>query len=368
MSVVPFLDLEVGHSELNDDLVNAFRDVLASGMFVGGQNCELFEIEFSEFCNTEFAVGVGNGLDALKLILLAYGIGPGDEVIVPANTFIATWFAVSNVGAKIVPVEASLQTYNIDVNLIEASITENTKAIIAVHLYGQPADMDKINEIAKRYDIKVIEDAAQAHGAIYKGKRVGGLGHAAAFSFYPGKNLGALGDAGAITTNDEYIVKEVRRLSNYGAAVKYQHECVGFNTRLDELQAALLRIKLTKLDDWNEQRRKNAAHYIEHLTDSELKLPIIPEFCEPVWHLFVVSHPDRDTLKQFLDSHQISCSIHYPTPPHLQSAYRDLGFSKGSFPISENIHNEVISLPMGPHLKEPQLKYVIEKIREYSAR
>ena len=368
MSAVPFLDLEAGHSELNEDLIEAFKEVLGSGIFVAGQNCKLFESEFSEFCNTEFAVGVGNGLDALKLILLAYGIGPGDEVIVPANTFIATWFAVSNVGAKIVPVEPNLQTYNIDVNLIEAAITKNTKAIIVVHLYGQPADMDEINKIAECYDIKLIEDAAQAHGALYKGKRVGGLGHAAAFSFYPGKNLGALGDAGAITTNDEYIASEVRRLSSYGGALKYQHERIGFNTRLDELQAAVLRIKLTKLDAWNEQRRKKAADYLEKLADTDLKIPIIPEFCEPVWHLFVVSHSDRDTLNKFLASHQISCSIHYPTPPHLQSAYSDIGFSKGSFPISEKIHSEVISLPMGPHLQEIQLKYIIEKIREYSAR
>jgi dTDP-4-amino-4,6-dideoxygalactose transaminase len=293
---------------------------------------------------------VGNGLDALHLILRGYGIGACDEVIVPSNTFIATWLAASYAGATPVPVEPDARTYNIDPALIEAAITDRTKAIIVVHLYGQPADMDAINAIAERHHLKVIEDAAQAHGARYKGRRVGSLGDAAAFSFYPGKNLGAIGDGGVVVTNDPNLAERVRVLGNYGSHIKYHNEVKGYNSRLDELQAAFLRAKLPVLDEWNARRKAIAAQYLRQLEASTLILPHVPDWAEPVWHLFVVRSQQRDALQKHLGDAGIGTMIHYPIPPHLQSAYLELEYGPGSFPISEIIHKQVLSLPIGPHL------------------
>ena len=356
---VPFLDLKAPHRELYPELDAAYDRVLNSGWFILGKEVEAFEREFAAYCEADHCIGVGNGLEALHLILRAYGIGPGDEVIVPANTYIATWLAVSYAGARPVPVEPDARTYNLDPALIEAAITPATKAILPVHLYGQPADMDPINTIAARHGLKVVEDAAQAHGARYKGRRVGGLGDAAGFSFYPGKNLGALGDGGAVVTNDSELAERVRVLRNYGSRVKYHNEIKGFNSRLDELQAALLRVKLPVLDEWNQRRRDAAARYLDGLAGSELGLPSIPDWAEPVWHLFVVRHPQRDALQQRLQQAGIGTMIHYPVPPHLQPAYAELGYSAGAFPISEAMHREVLSLPMGPQLTAAQLEAVM---------
>ncbi|MCX7112894.1 MAG: DegT/DnrJ/EryC1/StrS family aminotransferase [Proteobacteria bacterium] len=350
-TLVSFLDLKSPHIELHPQLEAAFDRTLNSGWFILGKELDAFEREFAAYCEAEHCVGVGNGLDALHLILRAYGIGPGDEVIVPANTYIATWLAVSYAGAAPVPVEPDERTYNLNPALIEAALTPQTKAIIPVHLYGQPADMGPINAIAALHGLKVIEDAAQAHGARYLGRRVGGLGHAAGFSFYPGKNLGALGDGGAVVTNDAELADRVRVLRNYGSKVKYHNEVKGFNSRLDELQAALLRVKLRCLDEWNARRQQAAGVYLNQLAGvAELTLPFVPDWSEPVWHLFVVRHPQRDALQQRLQQAGIGTMIHYPIPPHLQRAYAELGFDEGTFPITESIHREVLSLPMGPHL------------------
>ncbi|MBP8179039.1 MAG: DegT/DnrJ/EryC1/StrS family aminotransferase, partial [Spirochaetes bacterium] len=298
----------------------------------------------------------------LHLILRAMDIGEGDEVIVPSNTFIATWLAVSYAGATPVPVEPDEKTYNIDPNRIELAITKKTKAIMPVHLYGQPADMDPILEIATKYHLKVIEDAAQAHGARYKGKRTGSLGDAAGFSFYPGKNLGAFGDGGAVTTNDSTIAEKVRRLSNYGSHVKYAHDAKGFNSRLDELQAAFLRVKLRKLDEWNKRRRDIAQQYLQGLSDvADLTLPYIPEWAEPVWHLFVVRTARRDQLQKHLEERGIQTLIHYPVPPHRQLAFDE--FSAFCLPMTEQNSKEVLSLPMSPFMTEEEIRKVIEGIK-----
>jgi dTDP-4-amino-4,6-dideoxygalactose transaminase len=347
---IPFLDLTAPHNDLRDEMRDAFERVLNSGWYVLGAEVNKFEREFAEYCQADHCVGVGNGLDALHLILRAYDIGDGDEVIVPSNTYIATWLAVSYSGAKPIPVEPDCKTYNINPKLIESSITERTKAIIAVHLYGQPADMDEINAIAKKYNLKVIEDAAQAHGAKYKGRSVGSLSDAAGFSFYPGKNLGAIGDGGAVTTNNASLADRIRMLSNYGSKIKYHNEVKGYNSRLDELQAAFLRAKLPVLDEWNRRRQFIATMYLSQLGVDNLTLPYVPDWAEPVWHLFVVRCHQRDTLQKQLSNAGIGTIIHYPIPPHLQPAYSELGYAPGTFPISEAIHREILSLPMGPHL------------------
>lgn len=360
---IPFLDLKAPYLELKDELDAAYRRVMESSWFILGKEVEAFEREFAAYCGVRHCIGVGNGLDALHLILRAYDIGEGDEIIVPANTYIATWLAVSYSGAVPVPVEPDEKTYNINPDFIGKAITKKTKAIIPVHLYGQPADMDSINDIAKKYGLKVIEDAAQAHGAKYKGRRAGGLGDAAGFSFYPGKNLGAFGDSGAITTNDNELADKVKLLRNYGSRIKYYNEVKGFNSRLDELQAAFLRVKLKKLDKWNRRRSKIAVQYISGLKEmKDLMLPYVPEWAEPVWHLFVVSNKERDKLQAYLTEAGIGTMIHYPIPPHLQEAYTDLGCRPGDFPVAERISKEVISLPMGPHLDEPGRASVISAI------
>ncbi|NRB06780.1 MAG: DegT/DnrJ/EryC1/StrS family aminotransferase [Richelia sp.] len=362
---VPFVSIEKNYLELKEQLDAAYQRVMESNWYIMGQELAAFEEEFAAYCETKYCVGVGNGLDALHLIIRAMGIGTGDEVIVPANTYIATWLAVSYAGATPVPVEPDENTYNINPSLIETAITERTKAIIAVHLYGQPADMDAIQEVAKLYNIKIIEDAAQSHGARYKGKRTGSLSDAAGFSFYPTKNLGAIGDGGAITTNDDKLAQQVRLLRNYGSRVKYENEIQGFNSRLDELQAAFLKVKLSKLDEWNIHRVQVAKQYLKHLDQNPyLNLPVVPDWAEPVWHLFVVRHPKRYILEQNLRDAGIGTLVHYPTPPHLSEAYGKNNWQIGSFPITEKMSKEVLSLPISFHMKDEQVQWVIETLME----
>ncbi len=360
---VPFLELKPTYVELRDELDAAYHRVMDSGWYLLGQELEGFEAEFAAYCEASHCIAVGNGLDALHLVLRAYGIGPGDEVIVPTNTFIATWLAVSYAGATPMPVEPDSRTFNIDAGRIEAAITPRTKAIMPVHLYGQPADMDPIMEIAERRGLKVIEDNAQAQGARYKRRRTGSLGHAAGNSFYPGKNLGAFSDAGAVTTNDAELADRVRMLRNYGSKKKYFNECKGFNSRLDEIQAAFLRVKLRKLDEWNDRRRTIANEYLAGLRGkSELTLPFVPEWAEPVWHLFVFQHPQRVTLQKKLAEAGIGTLIHYPVPPHLSGAYADGQWASGDFPIAECLAETELSLPIGPHLEPEQTRFIIEAV------
>lgn len=362
---IPFLDLKAPQAEMREALHAAFTRVLDSGWYIQGEELAKFEQEFAAYCGAQHCIGVANGLDALHLILRAYGIGPGDEVIVPSNTFIATWLAVSHAGARPVPVEPDDATFNIDPAGIEVAITSRTKAIIAVHLYGQPADMDAINVIAARHGLKVIEDAAQAHGARYKGRRTGALGDAAGFSFYPGKNLGALGDGGAVTTNDPVLAERIRMLGNYGSRTKYRNELQGFNSRLDEMQAAFLREKLLRLDDWNARRARIAAIYQERLRGSALRLPVVPLWAEPVWHLYVVRSKQRDALQAHLTACGIGSLVHYPIPPHLQGAYAADSWREGSWPLSERMHREVLSLPMGPSLSDEEVEEVAEAVMAF---
>jgi len=361
---VPFLDLVLAHQEIRTQLDGAYQRVMDSGWFVLGPEVEAFESEFAEYCGVKYCVGVGNGLDALHLLLRAYGIGAGDEVLVPANTFIATWLAVSQCGATPVPVEPSPTTHNIDPQGISAAITSRTRAIIPVHLYGQPADMDAINAQAQQHGLVVIEDAAQAQGAFYRGRRVGGLGHAAATSFYPGKNLGALGDGGAILTNDAAIRDKVRLLRNYGSDVKYIHDLQGFNTRLDEMQAAFLRVKLTLLDDWNDRRRNIANLYATALSGLDIGLPQVPLWTDPVWHLYVVRSRHRDALRDHLSQCQIATAIHYPIPPHRQACYTE--YKSRDLPIAEILSRETISLPMSPTMTAEQVGWVASAVRTFT--
>jgi len=365
MKLLPFLDLKTINLSYKNDLSKAFDRVLNSGQLILDSEVKAFEKEFASYCGAADAVGVGNGLDALTLALKAWGIGPGDEVIVPSNTYIATWLAVTHVGARPVPVESDFLTYNINPALIEESISPATKAIIAVHLYGQPADMDPIMEIASRHNLKVLEDAAQAHGGMYKNRKVGSLGDAAAFSFYPGKNLGCLGDGGAVVTDDPELAKKVRLLRNYGSGVKYHNEIAGFNSRLDELQAAFLREKLPHLDKDNQKRIAIASRYNEGLSQIDgLHLPHIKSDGISVWHLYVVRHIKRDQLQRHLNELGIGTIIHYPVPPHLQEAYKCLNLQKGKLPISEKIHDEVLSLPMGPTMTWSDADKVIDAVRK----
>lgn len=361
---IPFLDIKASYMELKDELDAAYHRVMQSGWFLLGKELEAFEAEFAAYCEVPYCAGVGNGLDALHLALRAMDIGPGDEVIVPAHTFVATWLAVSYAGATPVPVEPDPRTYNIDPQRIEEAVTRRTRAIIPVHLYGQPADMDQIVAIADRHGLRVIEDAAQAHGARYRGKRVGGLSHAAAFSFYPGKNLGAFSDGGAVVTGDRQIADKVRALRNYGSRIKYQYEAKGINSRLDELQAAFLRVKLRMLDKWNARREQLASLYLTGLRDvPDIMLPFVPEWAQPAWHLFVVRHPRRDMLQAEMSKANIGTLIHYPVPPQLSDAYRDMGCQPGKFPIAEKLTAEVLSLPMGPHLTSEHAGHVARQIK-----
>jgi dTDP-4-amino-4,6-dideoxygalactose transaminase len=365
---IPFLDFGAMHAELRPVLDQAYNRVVDSNSLILGHEVKQFEVEFAAYCDAQHCAGVGNGLDALVLILRALDIGPGHEVIVPANTYIATWLAVSCVGATPVAVEPDVNTYNLDPARIEAALTPRTRAIMAVHLYGQTADMDAIKAIAVRHQLKVIEDAAQAHGARYKGRPAGTLGDAAGFSFYPSKNLGALGDGGAVVTNDREIADRVRVLRNYGSQVKYQHIALGVNSRLDELQAAMLREKLRVLDDWNERRKHAAARYREALCDCGVTLPCVPAWADPVWHLFVIRTCHRGALQAELKARGIDTLIHYPVPPHLQKVYASLGYGPGSFPISELIHDEVLSLPLWPQISPTHQVAVASALRGSMAR
>ncbi len=366
---VPFLDLKAPYRELQAEMDAAYQHVMESGWFILGEQVKAFEQEFAAYCGAKHCIGVGNGLDALHLILRVCEIGEGDEVIVPANTFIATWLAVSYSGAIPIPVEPDPQTYNLDPVRLEAAITTRTRAIMPVHLYGQTADMDPILAVAEKHGLQVIEDAAQAQGARYKGRLSGTLGHAAGFSFYPGKNLGALGDAGAIITDDDGLAERVRMFGNYGSKVKYYHDVKGYNSRLDEFQAAFLRVKLAHLDEWNQRRQQIAAFYLRNLADLPgLILPHVPDWASPVWHIFTVLHSDRGRLQEYLKEKGVGTLIHYPVPPHLANAYQELGFSEGDFPLSESIAAAQLSLPIGPHMDLDDAGYVVHRIQEYLSR
>lgn len=361
--MIDFLDLKRVNEPHEAAMREAMARVVASGWYVLGEEVRAFEEEFADFCGAKHCIGVGNGLDALHLILLGYGIGPGDEVIVPSNTYIATWLAVSQTGAQPVPVEPDPRTYNIDPDRIEAAITPRTRAIMPVHLYGQPAEMGSIQAVASRHGLRIVEDAAQAHGAHYRGQRVGTLGDAAGFSFYPGKNLGALGDGGAVVTNDGALAEKIRKLRNYGSAVKYRHELAGVNSRLDELQAAVLRVKLKQLDADNARRREVAAAYLHLLASAPLQLPQVAPGCEPVWHLFVVGTPRRDALQAHLGQRGIGTLVHYPLACHLQGAYADRSWP--ALPLTERLQGEVLSLPMAPYITASEAETVAEGIIDY---
>ena len=363
---VPFLDFSAPYKELKPELDAAYARFMDSAWFVLGKETTAFEEEYAAYCGTKHCVGVSNGLDALHLILRAWEIGPGDEVLVPSNTYIATWLAVSMTGATPVPVEPDEATMNMDPNLVEAAITSRTRAMVPVHLYGLPADMRPLMDIAAKHGLKVMEDAAQSHGAKYGGVRSGALGHAAAHSFYPSKNLGAYGEAGAVTTNDDELAAKVKLLRNYGSPVKYHNELQGYNNRIDELQAAFLRVKLGKLDEWNQRRATMASRYHRGLRGLPgLVLPAEPEGCSPVWHLYVVRHPRRDELQKHLAAAGVVTLVHYPIPPHLSGAYVEARHQKGSLPQAERIADTVLSLPMGPHLKEEQIDAVIEVMHDF---
>jgi dTDP-4-amino-4,6-dideoxygalactose transaminase len=363
-SRIPFLDVPAAYAELQDELDAAARGVMASGQYILGPDVTAFEEEFAEYCGVRHAIGVGSGLDALRLILLGCEVGPRDEVIVPSNTFIATWLAVSQAGATPVPVEPDPATHNVTAQAVEEAVTPSTKAIMPVHLYGRPAEMDALVGLGRERGIPVIEDAAQAQGARYRDRRAGSLADAAGFSFYPGKNLGALGDAGAITTDDDALAERVRMLRNYGSKVKYHHDLPGMNSRLDSLQAAFLRVKLRHLDDWNEHRRAVAGRYLARLDGAEgLVLPAVADWVESVWHLFVVRHRRRDELQERLSEAGVDTIIHYPIPPHLTGAY-SAGFAAGDLPVAERLGDEVLSLPMGPHLPLEDADRVAAVVRE----
>lgn len=363
---VPFLDVGATYVELRAEIDRAVAQVLEGGWYLLGHELEAFEKEWAAYVGARHCVGVANGLDALLLSLRALGVGPGDEVIVPSNTYIATWLAVTHIGATVVPVEPDERTYNIDPERVEQAITARTKVLLPVHLYGQAADMQPLLEIAQRRGLRVLEDAAQAHGARNCGLGVGALGDLAAWSFYPGKNLGAFGDAGAVTTNDGALADAVRVLRNYGSRVKYVNEREGFNSRLDDLQAAVLRVKLRHLDDWNARRKRAAAVYERELSDCGLVLPTVHGAADPVWHLYVVQTDHRDALQRVLSDAGVQTLIHYPIPPHLQEAYRRLAFSPDAFPIARRMAEQVLSLPIGPHLRREQQQRVIDAVSAYA--
>ena len=365
MKTIPFLDIKSTYLELRDELDLSYKSVMDSGHFILGPQLEAFEKEFAEHCQVPHSLGVSNGLDALQLILRALDIGPGDEIIVPSNTFIATWLAASYVGAKPIPVEPKPFTHNIDPQKIEAKVTSRTKAIIPVHLYGQAAEMEEINRIAKKHSLYVIEDAAQAHGATFKGQCVGSFGIAAAFSFYPGKNLGAFGDGGAVTTGDESLYKKIKSLRSYGSVIKYQHDLQGMNARLDELQASFLRVKLKHVSQWNARRQRLADHYENNLKGlGDIITPRLALGATSVWHLYVIETAKRNELRKFLEDSQIGVLIHYPIPPHLSGAYRaqyvDVELSK-----TDQLAKRILSLPIGPHMSIQDADHVVSTIGKF---
>lgn len=362
---IPFVTFKPMEVELDKDLRAAFERVYTRSWYIEGVEDEAFEKAFAEYCGTDYCVGVGNGLDALVLALKGLGVGTGDEVIVPSNTYIATALAVNYVGAMPVFVEPDIRTFNINPALIEAAITDKTKAIMPVHLYGQACDMEPIMDIAKKYNLFVVEDCAQAHGATYKGKKIGTFGDAAGFSFYPGKNLGALGDAGATITNNKELADKIRAYGNYGSDYKYHHIYKGNNSRLDEMQAAFLLAKLPHLARMNEERRKIAKRYLDGIKNSQIILPYIPEYANPVWHIFAIRCEKRDKLEKYLNEAGISTNKHYPIPIHLQECYKDMGFQKGDYPISEEISTTELSIPMYYGMTEEEIEYVIGTINSF---
>lgn len=360
--MIPFVSFKPIEEELNQELHDAFERVLDTSWYISGEEDTRFEQDFAAFCGTKYCVGCGNGLDALMLSLKALGIGKDDEVLVPSNTYIATALAVTYVGAKPVFVEPDIRTYNIDTDRMEDKITSKTKAVIPVHLYGQPADMEGIMSIARKYGLKVIEDCAQAHGAVYHGQIVGSFGDASGFSFYPGKNLGALGDAGAVVSNHGEIAEKIRALGNYGSDYKYHHIYQGHNSRLDEIQAAFLRVKLQHLKRMNQERRRIAKRYIDEIRNDSIILPYVIENVEPVWHIFAIRCDRRDELADYLDSFGIVTNKHYPIPIHLQRAYADLNMREGELPVAEEISRTELSLPMYYGLSDEDISFIIEKI------
>lgn len=363
---IPFYDLKPQHDIARSALDNAYARVMSGPSFILGPELTAFEAAFASYCETQYCIGVGNGLEAIALALKALGVVEGDEVLVPSHTYIATWLGVTQIGAIPVPVEPDPKTYNLDPNRVEEAITPKTRAIIPVHLYGQPADMVSIMEIANRYNLVVVEDSAQAHGATIQGKKAGSFGHAAAFSFYPTKNLGALGDGGAVTTSDPDVKTKLELLRNYGSKIKYEHEIQAGNSRLDELQAAFLHAKLHFLDQWNAERRHIAGLYSDLLKNIDhVQTPHIPNWAEPVWHQYVIRSKYRDRLVKKLAEEKIGAMIHYPKPPHLQLAYQ-ADYAEASFPIAEKLAMEVISLPMWPGMTETQIKSIALSIREAS--
>lgn len=365
-SPIPFLDMKAQYEELRSEFDLAYHRVMESGWYILSDEVRSFEQEFADYIGVRHCIGVGNGLEALQLILLAFGIGEGDEVIVPANTYIASWLAVSYTGARPIPVEPEPGTYNIDPARVERAISKRTRAIMPVHLYGQPSDMEAICQVANRHGLQVVEDSAQTHGAKFKDRMAGSLGSAAAFSFYPTKNLGAFGDAGAVTTDDEQVADKIRVMRNYGSRKKYFNEVRGRNSRLDPLQAAFLRVKLKYLDVWNQHRRQIADVYLEGLRSLPgIVLPGIIPGATHVWHLFVISTVQRNQLQSYLEGHGIGTLVHYPIPPHLSLAYADLNYKTGDFPLTERMADSVLSLPMGPHLTVDEAGYVVEVIREF---
>lgn len=364
---IRFVDIQKQYKRYKTEMNASIQEVLNKGNFILGEEVSKFEEEFATFCETKYCIGVASGTDALFLSLKALDVGPGDEVITVANTFIATTLAISMTGAKPVLVDMDPRTYNIDATKIEKVITKNTKVIIPVHLYGQPAEMSQIIKIAKKHKLKVVEDACQAQGARYKGKRTGGIGDIAAFSFYPGKNIGAFGDAGSITTNDKKLAEKISLMRNWGQKVKYHHLVTGYNSRLDTLQAAVLRVKLKYLASWNKRRREIAENYSKKLADTDFILPYELPHAESVYHLYVIQVPQekRDKLLTYLQEHGIQAGIHYPIPLHLQKAHEDLGYKKGDFPFTEEYAKKIISLPMHPELKDSEINYVVETVKKF---
>ncbi len=362
---IPLVDLKAQYDTIKNEIHTAIFHTLETSQFILGEGVEGFEQDFAKYCGTRFAVGTNSGTSALHMALLALGIGPGDEVITVSQTFIATAEAISWVGARPVFIDIDEKTYCMDPSKIEKAVTKKTKVILPVHLYGHPADMDPILAAAEKHHLWVVEDACQAHGALYKGKRVGGLGHAACFSFYPGKNLGAYGEGGAVVTNDPDMATKIRKLRNHGGLRKYEHEMIGMNARLEGIQGAILRVKLPFLDQWNEQRRKNAARYHDLLKRLDVVLPEEASYAKSVFHVYVVRIKDRDRLNAYLNDHGISSIIHYPVPNHLLPFYRALGYKEGALPVTEKVSKEVLSLPLYPELTEEQMRYVAETIQSF---
>ena len=362
---IPFSTVKYMHEEMKPEMLSAFARVYNSGWFIGGDECSVFERAFADYCGADDAVGCGNGLDAISLILRALEIGDGDEVIVPEHTFIATALAVVYVGATPVFAPVSEASFHIDENLVENYITPKTKGIIAVHLYGQTADMGTLNEISKKHGLYLIEDAAQAHGALYNGKKTGSLGLAAAFSFYPGKNLGALGDAGMVTTNNKDLADKVRAYASYGSTQKYIHDYQGINSRLDPMQAAFLRVKLKKLDQWTAERVKIANRYLKEIHNNKIQLPQTMNYSTHTWHLFVIRTKYRNDLQKYLSNNEIGTIIHYPVPIHLQGAFARFSYKKNDFPIAEMLADEVLSLPLYIGMRDDEIDFVIDKLNQF---